>query len=193
MPLPIYSGTAGKENAAERWQDRKPGTEKLIKLVPGKKQFRKATRLALANLDDFVTKLENWSAKQKEVKGAAIVGSWARGSARPDSDIDVILITTRPDDLLNKQEWLGEFGTAEKIEREDWGLVQSLRVFYADKQEIEFGITTEQWTSQEEIKHGTGEIILDGIVVVYDPHKLLEKVIDLTKRSKTQSSNRRPC
>jgi predicted nucleotidyltransferase len=148
--------------------------------------------LALAILDNFVKKLKTWSKRHKEVKGAAIVGSWARGTARPDSDIDVILITPRPDDLLNNQEWLSEFGAAEKIEREDWGLVQSLRVFYMDKQEIEFGITTEQWTSPEEINLGTGEIILDGIVVVYDPHKLLEKAIDLTKGSQAESGKRRP-
>jgi predicted nucleotidyltransferase len=128
-------------------------------------------------IDEFSRELRAWSTKQPEIQGVAIVGSWARGTARPDSDIDVIMITTKPEKLLEHQEWLSQFGTAERIVREDWGLVQSLRVFYVDGKEVEFGITTSAWTSEEEIGQGTGRVINDGVHVVFDPHSTLQELV----------------
>ena len=130
-----------------------------------------------AEIDNFIKKLRIWSSEQPDIEASAIVGSWARGTARADSDIDVILITREPAKLLDGNAWVEHFGRIEKLKREDWGLVQSLRVHYLDGQEIEFGITTVEWLSQEEIRLASGQIMRDAMMIVYDPQQRLGQAL----------------
>ena len=40
--------------------------------------------------------LARWALRQDDIVAAAVVGSWARRSARMDSDLDVVVLTTHP-------------------------------------------------------------------------------------------------
>jgi predicted nucleotidyltransferase len=73
-------------------------------------------------LDDFVA----WSSARPDVQGVALVGSYARGAARDDSDIDLVLLTTQPRKYLDDPTWIGRFGTVEKQQLEDYGRLTSL-------------------------------------------------------------------
>jgi predicted nucleotidyltransferase len=65
-------------------------------------------RRRTARLEDMVTEdrfeqfvqlrglLARWALRQGDIVAAAVVGSWARRSARMDSDLDVVVITTHP-------------------------------------------------------------------------------------------------
>jgi Nucleotidyltransferase domain len=35
-----------------------------------------------------------WARRQPDIRGLALVGSWARGNARADSDVDLVVLTT---------------------------------------------------------------------------------------------------
>lgn len=128
-------------------------------------------------IDILIKKLEQWSAKEQDIRAVAIVGSHARGTARPDSDLDIVMICANPNRYLETKHWLSEFGQVLSAQQEDWGLVQSWRVFYAGGVEVEFGITTEQWCTREEIKLGTGRVISDGAKIIFDPQSLLANLI----------------
>lgn len=132
-------------------------------------------------IDELVKKLERWSANQPDIRAVAVVGSYARGTARPDSDLDIVMICADPNKYLENNDWLSEFGQVQGVKQEDWGLVQSRRVFYAGGMEIEFGITTEQWCSPEEIELGTGRVINDGAKIIFDPYSLLATLIVAVK------------
>ena len=125
----------------------------------------------------FIEQLRCWSAKQTNILAVAIVGSWARGTAHSASDIDIVIIARDPNYFLADRDWLLNFGSIGSVKQEDWGLVQSLRVFYVDKQEIEFGITSEEWLSDNEIRSDTGKIIGDGMNAIYDPNHLLANAL----------------
>ena len=133
-------------------------------------------------IDELIKKLERWSANQPDIRAVAIVGSHARGTARPDSDLDIVMICADPNKYLENKDWLSEFGQVQSVKQEDWGLVQSRRVFYAGGMEVEFGITTEQWCSPEEIELGTGGVINDGAKIIFDPCALLANLIAAVKR-----------
>lgn len=128
-------------------------------------------------IEDFIASLEKWAANQSTVRGVVLVGSHARGTARPDSDIDIVIICADTAPYIQNSAWLSHFGEVKEVSPEDWGLVQSQRVQYKNGAEIEFGITTQEWCSAAEIGNGTGEVIGDGARIVYDPHKLLEELI----------------
>jgi predicted nucleotidyltransferase len=62
------------------------------------------------SIGPFLNVLKMWAVKQPDIIAVAIVGSHARGMARPDSDIDVIVIVDDPAPYLEKSAWLECFG-----------------------------------------------------------------------------------
>lgn len=132
-------------------------------------------------IEEFIEKLAGWSASQASIKGVLLVGSHARGTARADSDIDIVIVCAAPDELISSNDWLSFCGRVKCAERENWGPVKTWRVFYEDRTEVEFGITTEQWCTADEIDPGTRRVISEGARAIYDPHFLVRDLIAAVK------------
>ena len=98
-----------------------------------------------------------------------LCGSYARGTARPDSDIDFCILSKDPQSLLDNRSWIRSFAADARLAGpvEDYNLVQSIRVFYGAT-EAEFGVTDEAWT-QLPLDKGTAGVINDGLKLLYDP------------------------
>jgi predicted nucleotidyltransferase len=129
------------------------------------------------SIETFVIALEEWAAQQPGILAVAIVGSHARGTARQDSDVDVIAIVDDLELYLKTSEWLDHFGRVRSISDENWGLLRSKRVRYAGGMEVEFGITVRKWAATDPVDPGTQEVVAGGMRVLYDPEALLESVI----------------
>lgn len=116
---------------------------------------------------EFLNHVIQWAREISDVQAIALVGSHARGDASPSSDIDLVILCVNPKSLLDKQEWISMFGKPTQIEKEYWGKVTSLRVWYAQGLEIEFGITNDEWGS-DPTDRGDGQVIRDGLLVLYE-------------------------
>jgi predicted nucleotidyltransferase len=128
----------------------------------------------------LLDEVAQWASSQADIVGVALVGSYARGTAIPQgqgpaaaSDIDLVLLTGRPGRYLEDTGWTGRFGQVQRLQVEDWGLVTSLRVWYADGREVEFGITTPAWATPP-IDEGTRQVIAGGMRILLDRDGLLE-------------------
>ena len=88
-------------------------------------------------LDAFV----GWASSQPDVKGIALVGSYARSAARNDSDIDLVVLTDQISKYVEDMQWIELFGAVEKYQTEDYGNLTSIRVWYQNRVEVEYGIT----------------------------------------------------
>ena len=116
---------------------------------------------------DFLEQVKGWGRNAKDISTIILVGSYARGEARPDSDIDLVIIAKKPQRFILDLSWLDYFGEPLKNQHEDWGLVQSLRVWYESGLEIEFGFTTNEWLAQP-LDEGTRKVLDDGYRFIID-------------------------
>jgi uncharacterized protein len=129
-------------------------------------------------IDHFLDALMKWAVEERGILAVAAVGSHARRTARPDSDVDVIVIVDDPAKYLKTSTaWIERFGPVLSVSDEDWGLVQSKRVQYADRTEVEFGFTIRRWASINPVDPGTMEVVSDGIRVLYDRETLLKSLL----------------
>ena len=87
----------------------------------------------------MIERITAWVEGDPRIDALLLVGSYARGTANPESDIDLVLIVKDQSAFLRNREWIRDFGTVDSESAEDWGAVQSVRVFYKDSFEIEFG------------------------------------------------------
>jgi len=120
--------------------------------------------------------LRRWAETRNDVRALALVGSHARGEARPDSDVDVVVLSTDPAALLESTDWIGVFGNVRSVAREDWGRLQSLRAIYADGMEVEFGIAPTDWANVSP-DPGTASVLRAGCRILLDRDDLLSSCL----------------
>ena len=62
------------------------------------------------HIHDFLNTFIGWASAQEDMQAIALVGSYARGEAREDSDIDLVLLTDNPQKYLEDLRWIEHFG-----------------------------------------------------------------------------------
>lgn len=139
--------------------------------------------VAAPRLLRFFNDLSTWATDQDDVVGVALVGSHARGAARPDSDVDLVILTDDPRRYLENTAWIKRFGDAGPPSHEDYKMVQSLRVIYGDGLEVEFGLTVPAWAATEPLNPGTRRVISDGCRIIFDRRGVLAALIDAVSES----------
>ncbi len=128
-------------------------------------------------LQEFINNLKEWAITNKEVESILLVGSYARNEATPESDIDLVIIVKNQKLFLENYNWIRLFGKVKEISFEDWGRVQSIRVFYDNYYEVEFGIAESIWT-EIPVEQETYRIVNDGCKIVIDKSGKLQLLID---------------
>jgi predicted nucleotidyltransferase len=138
---------------------------------------------AEALIDD----VRRWAEVREDIRTLAVVGSHARGDARPDSDVDLVVVCSDPARYLNDIAWVRTFGEVVELSSEDWGLVQSLRVPYRNGPEVEFGIAGTMWTVIPPDR-GTAQVVGDGCSMLLDRDGQLGRLLRLLTHSEQDSA-----
>jgi predicted nucleotidyltransferase len=113
----------------------------------------------------LLKQFKEWSENQNHIKGVAIVGSFARGDFNSKSDVDLVIISTNKDLTLRIIRADFNYCGVLSYSLEEWGILTSLRVFYENGLEVEYGVVTDQWVS-EPIDQGTKNVIKNGFKIV---------------------------
>ncbi len=114
-------------------------------------------------------------------RGMAVVGSWARGAARDDSDLDLLVLTDCIEDWIVDGAWLrtvvaglGFDCTAAALE--DYGVAKSWRAWLAGHGEFELTLAPLSWASIDPVDNGSWRVVRDGMVAVVDKDGLLRSI-----------------
>ena len=133
-------------------------------------------------VSNFLDRVTDWVAHQPTIAAVALVGSHARGEARPDSDIDLVLLCTEPHVFLTETSWIHRFGEVRTCHTEEWGAVTSLRVYYTDGLEVEFGMTTLAWAAVP-VDPGTRHVVSHGMRILWDREGVLARLQEAVSAS----------
>lgn len=131
----------------------------------------------------ILSEVVNWARSCTSVYAISLVGSWARGTARIDSDIDLMVLSLNPSSFRKNETWLSQINWqrigsfVEDWKDADYGLVWSRHVYLEDETEIEFGFGSLTWASLNPIDAGTLRVVSDGCRILDDPEKLMTRLL----------------
>lgn len=126
-----------------------------------------------------VTAVADWAAKRPDIRGVAVVGSWARDAARMDSDIDFVILTDRADLYLHNTSWVADVLGADAllVAQREWGVLTERRILLPSGLEVEFGFAPTRWAATDLIDPGTSQVVAHGCRPVSDPDELFERLL----------------
>lgn len=129
-----------------------------------------------AEIEDIIHRVTCWAIDLRDVVGLLLVGSCARNAARPDSDIDLVLLTA---DIARHTEtaWTGELAIGELIRTQSWGAITERRFVTATGLEVEIGIGRPDWASVNPLDPGTRRVVTDGARILHDPTGILATLL----------------
>ncbi len=136
-------------------------------------------------INTILEKAVNWAETRSEILALALVGSYARGEAKPDSDIDLMVITPNTDFFRSNHQWMHQINWESinyqilKWNDAEYGVVWSRHIYLDSltkdlthiKVEISFGLPT--WASVNPIDSGTFSVVSRGCQILYDSQGIL--------------------
>jgi RimJ/RimL family protein N-acetyltransferase/predicted nucleotidyltransferase len=117
-----------------------------------------------------------WASDRPDMVAVAVVGSRARGTARRDSDLDLVLLSRDPERYFREESWAQEIGGAQVRGSAHRGLLFEQRLTTASGLELDLGIGSPHWASVEPLDAGTARVAREALRVVYDPERLLARL-----------------
>ena len=133
----------------------------------------------------IIQMVHQWAAERDDVRGLAVVGSWARGAARMDSDVDIVVLTDTPDHA-DAQRWMRLLG-GQLIRLQRWGPLNEVRIRRPSGFEVELGIAPLSWATTAPVDDGTYRVISDGLRIVYDPDGILAALSTACRKSQSDA------
>jgi predicted nucleotidyltransferase len=130
----------------------------------------------VAEVEQITNRVTRWAARRSDVVGLLLVGSYAQNAARPDSDIDLVLLTTNHARYTDNT-WAHELSLGDLTRVQSWGAVTERRFRTASGLEVEIGIGSPDWAGVDPIDPGTRRVITDGARALHDPTGALDNLI----------------
>ena len=104
-----------------------------------------------------------------------LVGSYARNEQKPDSDIDLVVISKDKNKMINIHDWIKKMGEIDsEIKIEYCGEITSLRI-NCNGIEYELGIGSAKWIELP-LDSGTRKVLEDGYIVMYEKDNVMKNV-----------------
>jgi hypothetical protein len=120
-----------------------------------------------------VESVTGWAIGQEDVRGLALVGSYAYQRPRMGSDVDLVLLTTDPGRRIKGIDWILAFDPRARLVRtQTWGPLVERRVRLRSGLQIELGVVPTDWASLP-LDPGTAKVLRDGCHALHDPDHLL--------------------
>jgi len=132
-------------------------------------------------VESLLERIATWAASREDVRAVALVGSWARGTAVPDSDVDLIVLADDPGGCADDPSWLDALGVAGPVRVGEWGPLSERRGVTPEGVEVEVCFGPPAWAATDPVDPGTARVVADGLRVVHDPGEHLAALLAAVK------------
>ena len=126
--------------------------------------------------EDFLIEFKEYAENTLHIEAVVMVGSFARGTNRENSDLDLVILSSDKSGMIADSSFVQKFGKVNKKQIEYYGACTSIRVWYEDGKEIEFGIVEPSWI-EKPLDIGTKKVLSDGYQVIVDKKRYFEDII----------------
>ncbi|WP_198676054.1 nucleotidyltransferase domain-containing protein [Kribbella monticola] len=127
--------------------------------------------------DAAIDGITAWARSQADVRGLALVGSFAYGRPRMASDVDLVLVTVDKERHITGMDWADVVDRRPRLIRcQEWGPLTERRARLSSGLVVELGIVTGEWLSTP-LDAGTAKVLRDGCRVLYDPENLFSHAL----------------
>ncbi len=130
----------------------------------------------IAEVRALLAQVRDWAARRPDVAAVAPVGSWARGEARMDSDVDLLLLTTAQASYRDEESWVADLGGLRIVRTRQWGPTTERRFVLPSGLEVEISVAPPSWAATDPVDPGTRRVVQDGLATLYDPGGLLARL-----------------
>jgi nucleotidyltransferase-like protein len=134
-------------------------------------------------VDRVTSVFRSWARGRPDVHALALVGSWARGSAAPTSDVDLICLTGDIRLYTVGSEWMTGLDAVELVHTRGWGVLTELRLRMPAGLEVDLGIASSTWAAIDPVDLGTVRVVRDGLVPLHDPNRRLAELVAAVARA----------
>lgn len=119
-----------------------------------------------------------WAVDRFDIVAVGLAGSWARGEARMDSDVDLAVLTGEPGRYLEDEGWVRDLGGTHIFKTRRWGPMTGCRFVLPSGLEVEAGIALSSWAAIGPVDPGTRNVVRDGFRVLHDSEGLLARLVE---------------
>ncbi len=136
----------------------------------------------VAEVRELLAKTRGWASRRDDVVAAGLAGSWARGDARMDSDVDLVILTRAPRFYLEDDAWIRDLGGLRLVGTRSWEPLTERRFALPSGLEVEAGIAPPSWASTEPLDPNLRPTVRRGFDILYDPEGLLADLVEACGR-----------
>ena len=139
----------------------------------------------------------DWAIARDDIRALAVVGSWARGTPRQASDIDLLVVSDRASEYRRRGTWLAEiaFETAgyrvRSSDRAVYGVVWSRHIHLRPTAELELTFANRSWASLDPVDRGTKRVVADAFRIVLDKDGILKPLVDIVLAQSSRPDQRK--
>ena len=121
-----------------------------------------------------------WSQGHPEIKGIAVVGSWARREAQMDSHLDLLVLTPDTKRYVTSNSWIRHAlpSSGVIVGAQTLGSLNELQVRLPSGLIVDFGFVPPSWFSIDPVDPAAAQLVRDGCRPVADPESMIERFIE---------------
>ena len=140
--------------------------------------------LGVAPVEQILASVSAWARSRPDVLALALVGSWACGRARQDSDVDLVLLVSEPQMFRRDERWMAEIRWPDRRvvgwRDADYGVAWSRHVRLEPAWEIEFTFCDPSWAATDPVDPGTATVVSRGCRPLLDRAGRFEGLLAVT-------------
>jgi predicted nucleotidyltransferase len=119
----------------------------------------------------ILAEVRRWARSRSDIRGLALVGSYASGKARRESDVDLVIVSDTPDAYQDADWARSAVGrrTIVATRGQPFGNVWSMFVTLGEGLEIEFTFAERSWVKSDPPAAEVCHIVRAGVAILHDP------------------------